>query len=157
VSLKNKSIWGLVPVNGVFRRVSGAGAVSPTGEVSGVLTVAASSVETKNARRDAYLRSGDFFDIDRYPDIAFAVESIRPSGRASRPPRHGATVTGTLRLRGQARPQAFDGTAAVHGDSEVWLDAAVDIRQPDFGLTWNFLGMVSTRTTIAVHAVFTRR
>jgi polyisoprenoid-binding protein YceI len=149
VSLKNKSIWGLVTVSGVFRDVRGAGAVSPTGDVSGVFTVTAASVDTRNTRRDKHLRSADFFDIDSYPDIVFTAEGIRPSTS-------GVTITGTLRVRDQARPLTFDGTAAVHGDGEVGLDAAVVIHQADFGVTWNFLGMVSGKTTIILHAVFTR-
>lgn len=156
VSLKNKSVWGLVPVNGVFRQVSGVGSVSPTGDVSGVVTVTSASIDTKNTRRDAHLRSADFFDIDDYPDIAFSAEAIRPSAPAIRQSGQAITVIGILRVRDQARPLTFDGTAAVHENGEVWLDAVVDVHQPDFGLTWNFLAMVSTRTTAIVRAVFIR-
>lgn len=67
------------------------------------------------------------------------------------------SVTGDLSVRGRSRPLTFDGTAAVHGDGEVWLDAAVGINRADFGLTWNRLGLVSNNSTITIHAVFTRR
>jgi polyisoprenoid-binding protein YceI len=60
IRLKSRSMWGLVPVNGVFREVSGNGTVSPDGEVSGTVTVAAASIDTKNTRRDTHLRSADF-------------------------------------------------------------------------------------------------
>ena len=62
VRLKSRAMWGLVPVNGVFREVSGNGTVSPDGRVSGTVTVAAASIDTKNTRRDTHLRSADFFD-----------------------------------------------------------------------------------------------
>ena len=150
VSVKNKSMWGLVPVNGVFRQVTGTGTVSPAGEVSGVITVAAGSIDTKNTKRDTHLRSADFFDSDNYPDITFTVASIRPSGE-------GVSVTGTLRVRGRARPMTFDGTAAVQGTGEVSLDAKVRVSQADFGLTWNRLGVVGTTNTLTIHAVFTRQ
>src|SRR5580693_2698722 len=65
VSFKSGSMWGLVRVHGVFRQVTGNGTVSPTGEVSGALTVSAASVDTKNAKRDTHLRSADFFDSDK--------------------------------------------------------------------------------------------
>ena len=107
VSLKNRSMWGLVPVKGVFRQVTGNGTVSPAGEVSGVIRVAAASIDTKNTKRDTHLRSADFFDSDNYPDITFTVAGIEPSGP-------GVTVTGTLQVRDRARPLTFDGTAAVH-------------------------------------------
>jgi polyisoprenoid-binding protein YceI len=154
VSLANRSIWGLAPVKGVFRQVTGSGTVSPTGTVKGVITVAAASVDTKNTRRDNHLRSADFFDIGCYPDIAFTAEDVRSTGPAVRPSGQGVSVTGTLRVRGQARPLTFDATAAIHGEAEVRLDAAVDIHQADFGLAWNFLRTISARTTITVHAVF---
>jgi polyisoprenoid-binding protein YceI len=149
VSLKNRSMWGLAPVNGVFRQVTGNGTVSPAGEVSGAITVAAASIDTKNTRRDRHLRSADFFDSDNNPDITFTVEGIQPSGQ-------GVTVTGTLRVRDHARPLTFDGRAAVSGDGEVWLDAQVHINQADFGLTWNLMGMVSMNNTVTIHAVFTK-
>jgi polyisoprenoid-binding protein YceI len=66
-------------------------------------------------------------------------------------------VTGTLSVRDRARPLTFDGTAAVHGDGEVWLDAAVHINRADFGLTWNLMGLVSMGNTLTIHAVFTKR
>ena len=43
IRLKNRSVFGLMRVNGVFREVSGNGTVSPDGEVSGTVTVAAAS------------------------------------------------------------------------------------------------------------------
>jgi polyisoprenoid-binding protein YceI len=57
IRLKTK-IMALVPVNGVFREVSGTGTVSADGEVSGILTVAAASIDTKNTRRDTWACPG---------------------------------------------------------------------------------------------------
>ena len=41
-------------------------------------------------------------------------------------------------------------------DDTVDLDAEIQVDRSDFGLTWNQLGMVSMKNTIAIHAVFTR-
>jgi polyisoprenoid-binding protein YceI len=150
VSLKSRSMAGLVPVNGVFRQVTGNGTVSPAGEVRGALTVTAASIDTKNTRRDMHLRSADFFDSDYHPDITFTVAGIRPSAR-------GVTMTGTLSVRDRTRPLTFDGTATVRGDGEVCLDAEVHINRADFGLTWNRMGMVSMNSTVTIHALFTKR
>jgi polyisoprenoid-binding protein YceI len=150
VSLKSRSMWGLVPVNGVFRQVTGKGTVSPTGEVSGTIAVAAASIDTKNTRRDRHLRSADFFDSDNHPDITFIADGIRPSGQ-------GVTVTGTLRVRDRTCPLSFDGTAAVHGNGEVRLDAQIRINRADFGLTWNQMGMASMNNALIVHAVFSQQ
>ena len=94
IRLKNRSVWGLVRVNGVFREVSGNGSVYPDGQVSGTLTVAAASIDTKNTRRDTHLRSADFFDSDNHPDITFTADGIRPSGQ-------GVAVTGALTTASQ--------------------------------------------------------
>ena len=87
IRLKNRSMAGLVPVSGVFREVSGSGTVSADGAASGTITVAAASIDTKNARRDTHLRSADFFDSGNHPDITFTADAIRPSGQ-------GVTVAG---------------------------------------------------------------
>ena len=142
-------IYGLIPVNGVFREVSGNGTVSPDGQASGTLTIAAASIDTKNTRRDTHLRSADFFDSGNHPDITFTANGFRPSGQD-------VTVSGVLTVHGRTRPLSFGAAATFHGDGEIWLDAEVRINRADFGLTWNALGMVPLTSTLTVHAVFTR-
>jgi polyisoprenoid-binding protein YceI len=150
IRLKTRSMWGLAPVKGVFREVSGNGTISSDGQVSGTVTVAAASIDTKNARRDTHLRSADFFDVANNPDITFAADHIQPSGQ-------GVAVAGALTVRGRTRPLSFDAAASVQGDGGIWLDAEIRINRADFGLTWNPMGMVGVNNTLAIHAVFTRR
>jgi len=150
VGLRSKSMWGLVPVKGVFRQVSGQGTVSPAGDVAGTVTVSAASIDTRVNKRDTHLRSADFFDSDTYPDITFTVNQAQPSGQ-------GVTVSGNLTVRDRTRPVTFDATASAVSDSEISLDAEVQIDRSDFGLTWNQMGMSSVHNTITVHAVFTKR
>ena len=150
VGLRSKSMWGLAPVKGVFRRASGQGTVSPAGDVSGTMTVSAASIDTKNSKRDTHLRSKDFFDSDTYPDITFTVNQARPSGQ-------GVTVSGSLTVRDRTRPVTFDAAVSAVSDSEISLGAEVQIDRSDFGLTWNQMGMASMHNTITVHAVFTKR
>jgi polyisoprenoid-binding protein YceI len=141
---------GLLRVHGVFREVSGNGTVALNGEVTGTITVAAASVDTKNTRRDTHLRSADFFDSDNHPDITFTADGIRPSGQ-------GVAVTGALTVRDRTRPVSFEAAAAVPGDGEVWLDAEIPVNRADFDLTWNLMGLISMNNALTVHAVFTRR
>jgi len=150
IQLSNRSLAGLARVKGVFREVSGNGTVGADGEISGTVTVAAASVDTRNTRRDTHLRSADFFDSASHPDITFTADGIRAAGQ-------GAAVTGVLTVRGRTRPLSFEAAASVHGDGEIRLDAGVHINRGDFGLTWNLLGLVSMHNTITVHAVFVRR
>ena len=143
-------MWGLASVKGVFTGVSGTGTVSPSGAVSGTITVAAGSIDTKNKKRDEHLRSADFFDADNHPGITVSVDGITPSGT-------GAQVTGTLAVRDRTRPVSFDAKVSAVDAAEVWLDAEVQVNRADFGLTWNQMGMASMDNTITVHAVFTRQ
>jgi polyisoprenoid-binding protein YceI len=149
IRLKSK-VMGVIPVSGVFREISGAGAVRPDGEISGTLTVAAASVDTGNTRRDTHLRSADFFDSGNYPDITFAADDIRPAGA-------GAAVTGALTVRGQTQPLSVHAAVSVQGDCEVLLDASVQINRADFGLTWNVMGLAAVISTLTIHAAFIRR
>ena len=149
IGLKSKSIWGLVTVKGVFREVTGTGTVSAAGDATGTVTVAARSIDTKNKKRDEHLRSADFFDVARTPDITFAAEQVTPSAE-------GVTVSGALTVRDRSRPVSF--AARVSGDeAQVVLDGETEVNRADFGLTWNQLGMTSMNNTITVHAVFTRQ
>ncbi len=149
IRLRSKSMWGMAPVKGVFGQVSGTGTVSAAGEVSGTISVAAASVDTRNKKRDEHLRSADFFDAEHYQSIIVAVDGIRPSGQ-------GVTVTGSLTVRDQTRPLSFDAKVSVPEAGEVWLDAEIPVNRADFGLTWNQMGIASMNNTITIHAVFTR-
>ncbi len=150
VELKSKSMWGLVAVKGVFHRVSGTGTVSPAGEVTGTIAVAADSIDTKMKKRDEHLRSADFFDAAGHPAITFTVDQVRPSGT-------GVTVSGQLTVRGRTRPASFDAQVSRLDGEEAHLDGELLVNRADFGLTWNQMGMASMSNTITVHAVFTRQ
>lgn len=150
IRLRSKSMWGMVPVKGAFGRVSGHGTVSPTGQVSGAITVAADSIDTKNKKRDEHLRSADFFDVAHYPSITFSVDGISPSDQ-------GVRVAGSLTVRDRTRPVSFDAGATSSAGGEVWLDGEVQVNRADFGLAWNQMGMASMNNAITIHAVFTRQ
>ena len=149
VGLRSKSVWGLVSVKGTFQQVSGSVTVSPAGEVSGTITVAAASVETKNKKRDEHLRSADFFDSGKYPDITVRVDRITADG-------DGVTVAGSLTVRDQTRPVSFPATVSAASGSEVQLDAELQVNRSDYGLIWNQMGMASMSNTLTVHAVLTK-
>ena len=148
VRLESRHTWGLRPVHGVFRRVAGSGTVTAAGQVTGTLTVAAGSIDTKNKMRDKDLRSAKIFDIASYPDITCTVDGMQPAGE-------GVGVTGSLTVRGRTRPLSFDAKVSVAA-GEVQLDAEVPVNRADFGLTYSPLRMASLNNTITVHAVFTR-
>jgi polyisoprenoid-binding protein YceI len=74
-----RSIWGLVPVNGTFTRLTGHGTVSASGEAHGRLTIDTASLDSGNARRDAHLKSAAFLDAGKPPR-----DRVRPDPRRRR-------------------------------------------------------------------------
>lgn len=149
VRLQSRHTWGLLPVRGVFRQVTGNGTVTAAGQVTGTLTVAAGSIDTKNKMRDKDLRSAKLFDIANHPDITYTIDGIQPASG-------GVRVTGSLTVRGHTRPLSFDAQIST-ADGEVRLDAEVPVNRADFGLTYRPLRMASLDNTITVHVVFTRQ
>ena len=149
VLLQSRHTWGLLPVRGVFRQVTGNGTVTAAGQVTGTVTVAGGSIDTKNKMRDKDLRSAKAFDVANHPDIIYTVDGMQPASE-------GVRVTGSLTVRGRTRPLSFDAqVSAVAG--EVRLDAEVPVNRADFGLTYSPLRMASLNNSISVHAVFTRQ
>ena len=148
IRLESRHTWGLRPVRGVFRQVTGNGTVTGAGQVTGTLTVAAGSIDTKNKKRDKDLRSAKLFGIASHPDITYTVDGMQPTSE-------GVRVTGSLTVRGRTRPLSFDAQVSAAA-GEVQLDADVPVNRADFGLTYSPLRMASLDNTITVHAVFTR-
>jgi polyisoprenoid-binding protein YceI len=148
VRLETRHTWKLLPLHGVFRQVTGNGVVTAAGAASGVIAVAAGSIDTSNPIRDKHLRSADFFDVANHPEFTYAADSVNLAGT-------GVRITGRLTVRGRTLPASFDASVSI-ADGEVWLEGKLQVNRADFGLTWNWMGIASMHNTISVHAVFTR-
>src|SRR5512138_779594 len=94
------------------------------------------SIETGNAERDAHLRSPDFLDVERFPEMLFhGTELVRRSGAVF-------DLFGTLRLHGVSRRIGLEidygGKASdPNGIERVGLLARGAIDRREFGLRWN--------------------
>jgi polyisoprenoid-binding protein YceI len=122
-------------VRGRFRDFDGAIVAGEEPSVSGSIRVA--SLETLQAERDAHLRSPDFFDAERYPEIGFRAGEMQFNGDDS----HFA-LAGELTIKGVTRPIALDGE--LHGtvidtDGSEWIAFALrgQLDRSDYGLVWN--------------------
>jgi polyisoprenoid-binding protein YceI len=122
-------------VRGRFRDFDGAIVAGDEPTVHGSIRVA--SLETLQADRDAHLRSEDFFDAERYPEIAFQAAGMQFNGDDS----HFA-LAGDLTIKGVTRPIALDGE--LHGlvvDDDGRERVALALRgqfdRADYGLVWN--------------------
>jgi polyisoprenoid-binding protein YceI len=151
VGLSSKSMWNLVKVKGRFTQVTGAAVIAAAGDATGTITVAAASVDTGVKKRDDHLRSADFFDAAKYPDISVSVTSVTLAGDGG-----DATFSGTLTVRDQTRPVTISGKVSAQGADQITLDAELPVNRGDYGMSFNQLNMMSLNNVITIHAVFTK-
>jgi polyisoprenoid-binding protein YceI len=124
-------------VRGVFTNFEGTiefDAKKPeASKASGTVKVA--SVNTQMEARDKHLRSPDFFDADKYPEIQFQMVSARKDGDAW-------VVKGRFTMHGVMREIELRGTIEgpvkdPWGKTRIGLSASTTINRQDFGLTWS--------------------
>lgn len=126
-------------VRGQFNNIAGTVYFDPE-NIAGSsveLYIDASSVVTGIQKRDDHLKSPDFFDVDRYPDICF--KSVRLDSVEG----NHAIVTGDLTLHGVTRQitvaAEFSGPVKdPFGDgSSMGFTTSATINRDDFGMDWN--------------------
>lgn len=125
-------------VRGEFRKIAGEVAFDPArpeaSRVSATIDVA--SIDTREEKRDAHLRSADFFDAEHHPEMTFVSRRVRAKGE-------GYEVAGDLTIRGTTREVTLvvEGVTAAHtdpwGHRRIGASARAKIRRSEFGMTWN--------------------
>lgn len=95
-----------------------------------------SSINTGVSIRDDHLRSADFFDVERHPEIRFRSSEVR------RKADNEFVVSGLLSIHGVTRPVTlearFIGNAIDHrGNRRAGFSARATLNRKDFGLRWN--------------------
>lgn len=150
VTLRSKTMWGLVTVRGSFGELAGNAEILPGGAARGRLEIGAASLNTKNAKRDRHLASADFFNAAEHPSIVADLAGATRTGDR-------VAVNGTLTAAGVTRPLSFTATLADVSPAAFTARAeGVVVDRADFGLTWNQMGMLTGPSTVDVVARFTR-
>jgi polyisoprenoid-binding protein YceI len=127
----------ITKVRGRFSDVRGQITIAEKPEDSHVdVELGVASVSTGNSDRDSHLKSGDFFDAERFPTATFRSTTVRAR------PDDTWEVDGDLTIRDVTRPVTlqvdFDGGgASPFGDQRIGFSAATDVNREDFGLTYN--------------------
>jgi polyisoprenoid-binding protein YceI len=126
-------------VKGHFAKVTGAltldESVLANSRVEAVIEVA--SLETRDAQRDAHLKSADFFDAEKFPTLSFKSTglSIVRDGELA--------IEGDLTIRDITRKVNFSAEGPTPpmkdpwGNTRVAVSATTKISRKEFGLTWN--------------------
>jgi polyisoprenoid-binding protein YceI len=99
-------------------------------------TIQVDSIFTNEAKRDAHLKSPDFFDAAKHPTITFRSTSLKPDGKDR------WLVTGDLTMRGVTRqvtlPVTFLGEGKdPWGNEKMGFETATTLDRKDFGISWN--------------------
>jgi polyisoprenoid-binding protein YceI len=96
----------------------------------------AASIDTREVKRDAHLRSADFFDVENFPKLTFQSTGVKRTGDDT------LAVTGDLTIHGVTRPVTLEveqsgGGKDPWGNERLVWSATTDINRKDFGLNWN--------------------
>ncbi len=125
-------------VRGQFDKVSGNVTLDDKDATHSSIEVKidARSINTREPKRDAHLRSPDFFDVDKTPDITFKSTKLEKAGKNK------FKVTGDLTMRGVTHPVVLqvvltDTIKNPWGQLVRGVSAEGKLNRKDWGLSWN--------------------
>jgi polyisoprenoid-binding protein YceI len=100
------------------------------------VTIKSASINTDNDTRDNHLRSADFFDVAKYPEITFQSTSFEKTGTDT------YLIKGTLTMHGVSKAAALNAKMIGQvkngrGMTITAFKASTVINRTDFGLIWN--------------------
>ena len=100
------------------------------------VTIDATTIATQDEKRDAHLRSADFFDVETYPKLTFVSTRIEKLADDE------LAVHGDLTIHGVTKPVKLavelNGQAQdPWGGTRAGFSAKTTINRKDFGLNWN--------------------
>jgi len=125
-------------VKGRFGTLSGTVDYDPENpEASQIdVTIDATSIDTRDEKRDAHLRSPDFFDTEKFPTLTFKSTSVKRTD-------DGFAAIGDLTIHGVAKPVTLEVETPSSPNKDPWgntrigASAHTKINRKDWGLNWN--------------------
>lgn len=99
-------------------------------------TIRTASIDTNEPKRDAHLKSPDFFDAEKYPEIRFVSKRVVPKSDTS------YDVAGDLTMHGVTKevtlPVTFHGVAKdAWGGERAGFETGTTLNRKDYGINWN--------------------
>jgi polyisoprenoid-binding protein YceI len=128
----------IAKVSGGFEKVNGSFTYDPKNpEASKVEAIIdAASIYTREAQRDAHLKSADFFDVENYPTLTFSSTKVIANKGEMK-------IEGDLTIRGVTNSVTLNVEAPSDEIKDPWgnikiaVSGSTKIKRKDFGLTWN--------------------
>jgi polyisoprenoid-binding protein YceI len=101
-----------------------------------VFSIKTASIDTNQPDRDKHLRSADFFDVEKFPEITFKSSKFTPAGKDK------YNVTGTLTIHGVSKevtlPVTFLGSMKdPRGNEIASFELETKLNRKDYGINWN--------------------
>src|SRR5687767_4234497 len=147
VAFHVRHFYGLMTVKGEFADYEGTLDLGATPAVE--LTIQATTLDTKLAKRDEHLRSKDFFDVERHPQVRFISDRAELDGDTMR-------VHGQLHAADRQIPLQLDATAH-EIDGELEIEAVTEADHRELGMTWSPLGILRAPSKLIVRGRLVRR
>lgn len=128
-------------VDGYFKIYGGeVTSKSETDFTDAIITFTAdvNSINTDNEQRDGHLKSPDFFDAAKYPNISFKSVSMKPTKTANE-----YELTGELTIKGVTKKVSLKAIGSGKTVKDPWGNTRYGfkvtgvIKRSEFGLTWN--------------------
>ncbi|MFJ5729295.1 YceI family protein [Streptomyces paradoxus] len=145
---------GISSVHGRFTEFSGSFEIAPDDVTKSRVeaVIRAASIDTGNGMRDGHLKSPDFLDVERFPEITFRSTGLTAAGSDR------WTVHGDLGMHGVVRPVDLDlaylGTGPdPWGGTRAAFRATTELRREDFAMNYNQVlqaGIAAVGTTLKV-------
>jgi polyisoprenoid-binding protein YceI len=109
--------------------------VGEDGQTKLVGVVKADSIVVKDPNLQEHLKSPDFFDTERYPEIRYEASSIRREGDE-------LIVDGEMTIKGNTHPVEGRGTIVdphedIAGNTKIGVTLETEVDRTKFGLNWN--------------------
>jgi polyisoprenoid-binding protein YceI len=125
-------------VRGRFGKLSGSVDFDPERpeQAKVAATIDATSIDTRDDKRDAHLRSPDFFDVEKFPTLEFRSKRVAKSD-------DGYQLVGDLTMHGVTKEIALEvegpttSTKDPWGNTRIGASATAKINRKDWGLNWN--------------------
>jgi polyisoprenoid-binding protein YceI len=126
-------------VRGEFQKLSGKAVYDSKNPAATKIeaTLDVASINTREEKRDAHLKSADFFDVEKFPTITFVSKRASAKGDGA------LDVTGDLTIHGTTREVVLAVSEITPEHKDPWgnlrigATAETKIKRSDFGMTWN--------------------
>jgi polyisoprenoid-binding protein YceI len=126
-------------VRGDLGKIAGTVNFDPARPAAGSIdaTIDVNGIDTREAARDADLRSANFFDVAKYPTITFKSKKIDPAAGG------GFKLTGDLTMKGVTKEVVLDveplrpAIKDQRGNLRTGTAATTTLNRQDFGITWS--------------------